>query len=318
MNIVLGELQKLMLSIFAVGILAVISAIFLLRSVTNFITRPLIELTSTVNEISNGNYTIRADTNTPNEIGQLAATVNSMAANTLNLLERIEKEEALKRQFELSYIQLQMNPHFLYNTLESLCGMIAVDEKKKAIRMIQKLSSFYRKVLSRGTPIVTMQQELEITQCYLDILQQRYCEIYTYDIQIDPAAKSYHFPKLTLQPFVENALIHGILPTCEPGELTISIYFQGEHLLISIADNGQGMPEEVLHNLRTALKERDFSAETGFGIINTVHRLSLFLNEPDIDVQIDSDTDHGTSIRLILPAVQHDIRPDFYTTYTQH
>lgn len=311
MDVILEEIKKLISSIFLVGFLAVLSAFLLLRYITDYITRPLIDLTSTVKEIAEGDYTIRADTATSNEIGVLAEQINVMSENTLNLLNKIETQEALKRQFELSYIQLQMTPHFLYNTLESICGMIAVDEKKKAIRMIQNLSSFYRKILSRGTPVVTMKQELEITRCYLDILQQRYREAYTYKIEIDPRAESYYFPKLTLQPFVENALIHGILPTGIHGELTISIAFQEGHLLITITDNGKGIPADILQQIRSSLEERDFSGEMNFGIVNTFQRLSLFLNEPDIDIHIDSVLGQGTSVQLILPACQREIQVDF-------
>lgn len=311
MDVILEEIKKLISSIFLVGFLAVLSAFLLLRYITDYITRPLIDLTSTVKEIAEGDYTIRADTATSNEIGVLAEQINVMSENTLNLLNKIETQEALKRQFELSYIQLQMTPHFLYNTLESICGMIAVDEKKKAIRMIQNLSSFYRKILSRGTPVVTMKQELEITRCYLDILQQRYREAYTYKIEIDPHAESYYFPKLTLQPFVENALIHGILPTGIHGELTISIAFQEGHLLITITDNGKGIPADILQQIRSSLEERDFSGEMNFGIVNTFQRLSLFLNEPDIDIHIDSVLGQGTSVQLILPACQREIQVDF-------
>lgn len=317
MNVILEEIRKLISSIFLVGFLAVLSAFLLLRYITDFITRPLIDLTSTVKEIAEGDYTIRADTATSNEIGVLAEQINVMSENTLNLLNKIETQEALKRQFELSYIQLQMTPHFLYNTLESICGMIAVDEKKKAIRMIQNLSSFYRKILSRGTPVVTMKQELEITRCYLDILQQRYREAYTYNIEIDPRAESYYFPKLTLQPFVENALIHGILPTGIHGELTISVVFQKEHLLITITDNGKGVPADILQQIHSSLEERDFFGEMNFGIVNTFQRLSLFLNEPDIDIHIDSVLDQGTSIQLILPACQREIQVDFSTACMQ-
>ena len=305
-SVILAETQKLVLSIFVVGFFAIVLAFFLLNWITRFITRPLIDLTSTVEKIADGNYSIQADSHTPNEIGRLATQVNLMSHNTLHLLNRIETESDLKRQFELSYIQLQMTPHFLYNTLESICGMIAVDEKKKAIKMIQNLSSFYRKILTRGAPIVTLEQELEITQCYLDILRQRYCEIYTYEIHIVPEANTYLFPKLTFQPFVENALIHGILPTEHAGHIDISIDYVGDKLVISISDDGQGMEKEVLDRLNRALSEKVLAdgKETGFGIVNTYHRLALFLNEPDIDISIQSSPDSGTRIKLMLPATQ--------------
>ena len=304
LKILLRETNKLVLSIFGIGFVAIILAFMLLNRLTRFITHPLIDLTEAVEKIAEGNYGIRADENTPNEIGRLAGRVNMMSENTMNLLNTIEKESALKRQFELSYIQLQMTPHFLYNTLESICGMIAVDEKKKAIRMIQNLSSFYRKILTRGTPIVTIRQELEITKCYLDILRQRYCESYSYEIHVAPGAEEYYIPKLTFQPFVENALIHGVLAAGRPGEIKISVSYSGGKLRIDIVDNGRGMEEDVLEKLRLLLQKREFvpEKEFGFGIINTFCRLSLFLNEPDIEILIDSAPGEGTSLSLILPA----------------
>ncbi len=303
---VLKEPQKLVWSIFGIGFLSIILALLLLNRLTKQITGPLVSLTNTVGKIAEGNYKIKADTSTPNEIGLLAKQINTMSTNTLCLLDTIEKESALKRQFEFSYIQLQMTPHFLYNTLESICGMIAVDEKKKAIKMIQNLSVFYRKILTRGTPIVSIKQELEITRCYLDILRQRYCEIYSYEFRLDPQVESYSIPKLTFQPFVENALIHGILPTGKNGHLILSIFYEQPNLKITIEDNGQGMKQETLENLKVLLKEKNLLSkkELGFGIVGTYRRLSLFLNDPDIEMGIDSFPGKGTKITLILPAKQ--------------
>lgn len=308
LQVVLKEPKKLVWSIFGIGFFSIILALLLLNRLTKLITGPLINLTKTVEKIAEGNYEIKADTNTPNEIGRLAQRINMMSKNTLNLLNTIEKESALKRQFELSYIQLQMTPHFLYNTLESICGMIAVDEKKKAIKMIQNLSVFYRKILSRGAPIVTLKQEIEITKCYLDILRQRYCEIYTYEFQLDSEVETYYIPKLTFQPFVENALIHGILPTGQHGHLIISIVCDQNKLRITIEDNGQGMKQDVLEKLNVLLKEKTLilKKEFGFGIISTYCRLSLFLNDPDIEMQIDSLPGKGTKINLTLPAKQEE------------
>ena len=312
MQVILKEAQTLVLTIFLIGALAVILAFILLRSITGFIIRPLSSLTATVEEIADGNYTIKADTGTRNEIGRLAARINSMSENTLQLLDTIKKESALKRKFEFSYIQLQMNPHFLYNTLETICGMIAVDEKKKAIKMIQNVSSFYKKVLSKGIPIITIEQELELTRCYLDILRQRYCEIYTYEIVLAQEAKEYRIPKLTLQPFVENALIHGILPTGKPGKITITAAADSGRITITIQDNGMGMDEEMLHSLRRLLEERDFTNEkaAGFGIISTYRRLLLFLDGPDAGIRVDSAPGQGTSVRLLLPLNQCSGAPD--------
>lgn len=303
---ILKETQKLVMGIFSLGVVAIILAFFLLNRISKFITRPLVGLTSAVEQIAGGDYQIRADADTPNEIGRLADRVNQMAENTQNLLRTIERESALKRQLELSYIQLQMNPHFLYNTLESICGMIAVDEKKKAIKVIQNLSAFYRKILTRGAPIVTLEQEMEITRCYLEILRQRYCEAYTYEIRIDPEAASYYVPKLTFQPFVENALIHGILPAGRPGHIGIVAQYRRGHLEILISDNGRGMDKQVMERLKESLRQSGSveEKENGFGVVNTFRRLSLFLNEPDIEMVIDSAEDSGTQIRMILPAEQ--------------
>lgn len=324
LDIILSETRTLVIAIFCVGALAVILAFLLLNSITHFIIQPLSDLTLTVEEIARGNYTIQADTHTPNEIGRLASRVNFMSGNTLRLLDTIEKESALKRQFEFSYIQMQMNPHFLYNTLETICGMIAVDEKKKAIKMIQNVSSFYKKVLSRGAPVITIGQELELTRCYLDILRQRYCEIYSYGIELEPGVRLYRLPKLTLQPLVENALIHGILPTGQPGNIKIQVFREQDDLIISIADNGKGMEPDTLHKIRRLLAAEDLAAETdldadaegpGFGIISAVRRLRLFLNDPGITVTVNSAPGQGTSIRFILPMGKDGIFQEEETGY---
>lgn len=302
-DIILSETRTLVAAIFLIGVLAVILAFLLLNSITHFIIQPLSDLTDTVDEIAAGNYNIRANTRTMNEIGRLAARINSMSENTLTLLDTIKKESALKRQFEFSYIQMQMNPHFLYNTLETICGMIAVDEKKKAIKMIQNVSSFYKKVLNNGSPVITIGQELELTRCYLDILRQRYCEIYTYEIELAPEAAPYRIPKLTLQPFVENALIHGILATGKPGILRLRVICEQNMIIITIADDGKGMEPDTLQTLRHLLSQKEFTDEksTNFGIISTYQRLLLFLDEPGAAITVDSVPGEGTTVRIILP-----------------
>ncbi|MBS5385774.1 MAG: histidine kinase [Clostridiales bacterium] len=299
---ILKESRTLVMTIFFIGFLALLLGFILLHSITNFIIRPLLHLTDAVERIAQGDYTVRADTGPENEIGCLASRVNSMAENTLQLLDTIEKESSLKRQFEFSYIQLQMSPHFLYNTLETICGMIAVDEKQKAIKTIQNVSLFYSKVLSKGIPIIPISQELEITRCYLDILQQRYCEIYTYSITLEPEAAQYKIPKLTLQPFVENALIHGIIPTGKNGHITVCVTYEKDSCIISISDNGAGIDEQRLGILRNSLSHQNFGQESasGFGIVSTYQRLLLFLGADNVTIELESALGKGTSIRLIL------------------
>lgn len=315
LEVLLKESRNLIKSIYFIGLLTILLAILLLNFITHFVTKPLKELTRTVEKIAQGNYSIHADITSQNEIGQLAQRVNSMADNTLNLLHQIEKEETLKRQFEFSYIQSQMNPHFLYNTLENICGMIAVDEKRNAIKMIQNVSSFYRKVLSKGIPIITIEQELEITRCYLDILRQRYKGIYTYEIQIEPETSSYKIPKLTLQPIVENALIHGILPTGMPGRLSINVHAENARIILSVTDTGQGMDLDTLTRIRALIKEDIFPTDTdsGFGIIGALRRLRVFLNTDSVDIEIDSVPLEGTRIRLFLPQNTTLFKEEFYS-----
>jgi sensor histidine kinase YesM len=302
-KLILSESRTLVATICLIGLLVMIMAFILLNSVTHFIIQPLSNLTSAVEKIGEGDYTIKCNTQTKNEIGILASRINSMSENTLLLLDTIKRESALKRQFEFSYIQLQMNPHFLYNTLETICGMIAIDEKKKAIKMIQNVSMFYKKVLSKGAPIITLEQELELTRCYLDILRQRYCEIYSYDIISTPEAHAYRLPKLSLQPFVENALIHGILPTGKPGKIIISALCKEDKLILSITDDGKGINPDQLDHLRHLLNQKVFTDEnkSSFGIVNTYQRLLLFLEDPSIAINIDSVPGGTTTIQLILP-----------------
>lgn len=285
------------IGLMGLGGLIFMASLFLIRFLVTSITRPLSRITKTMVEIGRGDYDKRVAVKDGGEIGTLALEFNRMVDKTQALLREIVKKEEEKRESELSLIQMQMTPHFFYNILESICGLILMDEKKLAMHTIQLLSGFYRGVLNKGREIITVRQELDIAVNYLEIMKICCPDKFTYEIQCGEEVWQNKICKLTLQPLLENAIHHGFQDMERGGLLRVQAYRGAEGLVIEVSDNGTGMDAPTRKKIMVG-KRRGFQMES-FGLRNTDERIKLYFGSR-YGLEI-LPCEAGTVIRILLP-----------------
>ena len=200
-------------------------------------------------------------------------------------------------------LQEQINPHFLYNTLDAIIWMTEAGENKKAIQMTQDLSTFFRVSLSKGASQITIENEREHVKSYLKIQRFSYQDILDYKIDFDDDILGYHIQKLTLQPIVENAIYHGIKNKRGKGMIQVSGKLEGNDVVFRIEDDGIGMTDEELSHLRGIISGRITEDEqAGFGMANVQKRLVKNYGA-SYGIQVESEYMKGTVVTVRIPKV---------------
>ena len=270
--------------------------------ITNGMLRPIRELSRAAEKISEGDLEARAEVSSGDEIEVLADGFNDMANSIQNLVGKVREDEQKMRKADLRLLQEQINPHFLYNTLDNIVWLIEGDESDEAVEMVVTLSEFFRLVLSKGKEFITIRQEEQHISSYLQIQGKRYRDILSYHIQIDPEIYEYQIPKLTLQPLVENALYHGIKYKRSPGMIEITGKKEGENLYLTVADDGVGMDDEELQKLKKEISRPCKETESGFGLANVNERIRMYFGA-EYGMKIWSEKGKGTKITIEIPAI---------------
>ncbi|WP_248924477.1 sensor histidine kinase [Paenibacillus hamazuiensis] len=242
------------------------------------------------------------------EIAELGNSFNIMLGKIRTLLDQIIKEQQEIKKAEQRALQAQINPHFLYNTLDSILWMAEAGKKDQVVQLVMSLSRLFRISLSKGKDWITVAKELEHLQSYLTIQRMRYRDILEYEIDVDESLHSYPILKMTLQPIVENAIYHGIKNKRGKGLIRIRAFAEDDkHIVFVVEDNGIGMPPERLEKVRSDLSEAQPPEETGnevsggFGLHNVQQRIRLYYGEA-CKVQLDSEPNEGTVVTIRLPA----------------
>lgn len=286
-----------------IGIGALVLSFLVFHQATRYFLAPLELIVSKVKLLSQGDYSTRIHAAFHDELGSLANQIDQMAANTEHLMEQIRTSEERKKEYEVAYLQMQMRPHFLYNTLENLCGMVAIGENSTAVSMIHDISQFYRAVLNQGDSIISLKAELDISEHYMRIMDKRYPAMFTWDIQAEDHVMDCCLPKLTLQPLLENSIIHAFASAPDfssgsiPGKILISCVRKSDRICLTVMDNGSGMTKEQLNCLSGESVSRP---GISFGIRSIEERLRLNLGD-SVSISIDSAPGKGTVICLLFP-----------------
>jgi len=246
------------------------------------------------------------------ELTELSRSFNAMIGKIRELLdEKIEEQRRLKKA-EFKTLQAQINPHFLYNTLDTIIWKAEANQKDQIIELVQALSSFFRITLSKGQDWITIGEEVEHVRSYLRIQSMRYRDILTYTIDVDEEILHGTILKLMLQPLVENALYHGIKNKRGGGTIAVRGYRLGEgQALLEVEDNGIGIAADELAQLREGLADesrRDDIGEHGFGIYNVHQRIKLYYGR-QFGLSIESEPQWGTKVSLTIPLQGHPPRP---------
>ncbi|MBQ8075739.1 MAG: sensor histidine kinase [Oscillospiraceae bacterium] len=270
------------------------------RSISAGITAPINELYDRVEEIGRGDLQAKLPVKAEDEILQSLSDGVEQMVQKLDAQMKLNNEEQLRlRHMELALIQAQINPHFLYNTLDAIVWLIETGKTEQAEKMIVSLSTYFRSFLSNGKEIITLAEEERHIRSYLEIQRVRYKDILDYQIDFDSTNSQCLIPKMTLQPLVENAIYHGIKMKRGGGTIQISDECDGKTLTLRVKDTGTGIPEETLAEIRCGLENGE---NLGFGITAAYKRLKLLFGEK-CTFDISSISGLGTEITIRIPWV---------------
>ena len=285
---------------FVILVTVIVTPIVLRRAVrlSRSITDPIIAMNSRVEEIGSGDLSKHTPVQTDDDnLALLSTGIEDMAERLNNQIELNRQEQIRLRDIELSLIQAQINPHFLYNTLDAIVWLIEIGKNEQAEQMVTSLSSYFRSFLSDGQDIVTIAEEKKHIQSYLEIQQVRYRDIMEYDIQIDPEIEQTKLPKMTLQPLVENAIYHGLKPKRGKGLISVTGTKDDKDIILEVRDTGAGMDPQGLNELKERVLNED---TTSFGLTSAYKRIKLLYGD-SCSFDIESVMGEGTSIRIRIP-----------------
>lgn len=269
------------------------------------ITRPVYKLTQAANELSQGKFDIQIEVETNDEISFLAKTFDRMRININNLISEIKQKAQLEHELQQNKLllqesqfrslQSQINPHFLFNTLNTLSKKAYLEGSEETSDLLVSVASLLRYNLKRIDRAVTLAEEVAVLRQYMDIQKARFTQRLKFFIEIDESCLDLKIPALTLQPIIENAVIHAVEPKEEGGTIWFRIFNQAEWITLEIEDDGTGMPKEKIEQI---LNERTVQTEghsTGIGFSNVVKRLRLFYGYEDV-LLIESTEGKGTKV----------------------
>ncbi len=296
-------LNNVKMHLFLVFVAAIFLLILVLTNafISSRITNPIKELEKSVNAIEEGDLDTTVYTGGSYEIQHLGRSIGDMAKRIKTLMQDIVTEHESKRKSEFDTLQSQINPHFLYNTLDIIVWMIENEQKQKAVKVVTALARFFRISLSKGKSIIPVRDELEHVHSYLMIQQMRFKDKFTYSIQAEENIMNLASLKLILQPLVENAIYHGMESMDGDGEIRVDAYRDLDGLWFRICDNGLGMTQEQAKSLLSEKIHVSSRRGSGIGVKNVNERIRLYYGEP-YGLSIESEPDEGTVILLHLPA----------------
>lgn len=281
--------------------------LFLLAMINAFISdkisNPIKSLDGSVREIESGNLDVEIVPSGSYEVEHLGKSIKNMLGRIKVLMSDLVAEHNAKRKSEFDTLQSQINPHFLYNTLDIIVWMIENENSDKAVNIVTALAKFFRISLSKGKNIITVKDEVEHVRNYLMIQNMRFKNRFEYSIDVDEEVLSYSSLKLMLQPLVENAIYHGMEFMDGDGEIDVKVFKEDDSLYFTITDNGLGMSEDMVETLLS----KDFAPSkkgSGIGAKNVNERIKLYFGS-EYGLKVESEPDEGTKITIHLPAVAY-------------
>lgn len=283
--------------IFVIGI-----SVYLFRYGLRFsksITEPIGKLCENVKQVGKGEFTIPNIKSNYKEIDELNLGIQNMSQKISMLFESIKREEEERHRVELQLLQAQINPHFLYNTLDTIVWLVEAEKSELAVDMLTNLSVFFRTILSKGKDIIRLEEEIRHTKSYLDIQQIRYQDILEYDINLPSELNNLLIPKLSLQPLVENALYHGVKEKRGKSKIKISCTKCENDIFLIVSDNGIGIKKEKLKSILNSLESYSMekSEQVGFGLLAVNERIKLYFGK-NYGVSISSKYGQGTVAKV--------------------
>lgn len=276
--------------------------IFLDTLVFHNFTSPVYRLLQTMETFGKGNYNVRAQEEGIGELKNVSIYFNIMADKLQEQMEEIRRNEREKQKMEKKLLQSQINPHFLYNTLDSIIWMIRSEEYDGAGEMVSLLAKFFRTSLSQGKDMIPLEKELEHATSYLAIQNIRFKDKFEFHVDADQELLKYFCPKLSIQPLLENAIYHGMEGMYEDGEIEIRVYEKDGDIKIDVSDNGPGMTQEkidyIMHNKVVSSRRG-----SGIGVCNVNERIQLIYGK-NYGITLSSELDEGTIATITIPKME--------------
>ncbi len=284
-------------------LIAVVFATFLSSIIlSNLISRPIKNLIQAMKDFEKNTelYSYKS-VNGTKEIALLSNSYEHMVDRIKILLMKIRQEEITLKKTELKALQAQINPHFLYNTLDAIGWLCEEDRSADAVQMVNSLARLFRISISKGREMITIEKEIEHAKSYLEIEKFRYKNQFTYEFEVDQKCLRYYCNKITLQPIIENAIYHGLNRMVDEGKIIIKVKDIGEDIEFVIMDNGIGMTEEECNSILN----KEANDRTGIGIKNVNDRIKIYFGE-NYGLNITSELDVGTSVFIKMPKVKEE------------
>ncbi|TWE08603.1 two-component system sensor histidine kinase YesM [Neobacillus bataviensis] len=302
-TMIMTGVTKTLVYAIIIGIFSIILTVFLSVFISLRTTKPIIKLVDAMHEVEENNFDVRIETDRNDEIGLLEKRFTSMVFRINELIEKEYKSEIATKEAQFKALQAQINPHFLYNTLQLVGGMAVAHNAERIYRVISALSDMFRYITGKQGDMVLIENEIEHIKNYLYIQKQRFDGKIKTDIFVEEGTEGYKIPMLTIQPLVENAFNHGFEQKVGNWKLSVEVQKVFDEIEITITDNGVGIPEEKLKNLFDQINNlsQPLNTRGSIGIKNVAARIGLYFgNEYGLDIS--SELGIGTQIVIRIPA----------------
>ena len=286
-----------LIAVFIMTLMSVIAMMIL----TSFVTKRIRRLRSGMKEVEQGNFEVNITSDSRDEIGDLVNGFDSMLLQLNTLIKEVYEGRIKEKEYEMKALQAQINPHFLYNTLDAIAWMCEDGKNEDAEEMVTALARLFRISISKGHELIPIEKEVEHAKSYLKIENYRYKNKFTYSFEVEESCLSYLCNKITLQPIIENAIYHGVKQMIDEGEIWIRIFEDGEDIIFQVEDNGIGMTEEQCREIL----RKEPGDRTGIGIKNVNDRIKIYFGS-NYGLNITSELDEGTCVTIRMPKVREE------------
>ena len=299
-DLVNQSVREMIQLLLLLAIITLITALFTSWLLSQLLDRPLRRLASAMEhfETSADHFTYHPVGGT-REVQELSCSFGHMVMRIQQLMNTVREEEVNLRKTELKALQAQINPHFLYNTLDSIAWMCEQGRNADAVNMVHALAKLFRISISKGHELIPIAKEIEHAESYLQIQKYRYKNRFTYHFHVDSSCLEYLCNKITIQPFLENAINHGLDLMVDEGRIDVSVFQEGDDILFHVEDNGVGMSQEQID----AIMAQGPKEHGGIGIRNVNDRLQIYFGK-EYGVKISSQLDMGTCVEVRMPKVK--------------
>lgn len=294
------DVHLLQITILLLGLVCIVGLLAFFALMGNSLSKPIVELSGKMEQVREGDLTLRSNSQAGDEIGDLSRNFDRMLDRIEALVQEVATVEKRRHELELIALQTQITPHFLYNSLDSVSALVQMGDMDGAFQMSQALGGFYRGVLSDGRSVVSIEEELRMTDSYLQVQSQRYRDKLSYEIDVPAEIRSVSIVKLTIQPLVENAIYHGLRMVRRPGRIVISGRIEGEEVILSVWDNGKGMAQSQ-ETAEEPRKPGDIILHRkGYGMYNADQRIKLCFGR-EYGLRVESVAEEWTRVDVHLP-----------------